>query len=293
MSWMIVFIVIVAIFLAIKFSVLQPLVDKTVFFPRREDSPEAVKFEGISGIWIQERREHNILYFHGNAGLASEARNDSNLMKYAKTHGMGIFAVDPSGYGVSDGVPSLGNIKADAVKAADFLGDKVTVWGMSMGGAYALHAAEYLGSRCNLLILQSTFGELFDCVSANMRSLLALIVTGYSNLGAIKGSRFPIRIYHSRDDEIIPFLCTLKRPTLFTHDDGFFHSDFAHARYCLVWLDVKDIEAAPYVRRFLKHPRFHTQAKRMGVVARVHPGGIHFWQRNHVALQRVSWAGSR
>lgn len=96
-----------------------------------------------------------------------------------------------------------------------------------------------------------------------------------------------------QDEEIIPFLRTLKRPTLFTHDDGFFHSDLAHARYCLVWLATKDIEAALYVRRVLKHPHFKTQAKRMGMVARAHPGGIHFWQRNHAALQKVAWSESR
>lgn len=116
----------------------------------------------------------------------------------------------------------------------------------------------------------------------------------------LRGWRIPVRqigrdIAPSgiQDENIIPFLLTLKRPTLFTHDDGFFHSALAHARYSLVWLDMKDIEAALYVRRLLKHPRFNTQAKRMCTVARVHPGGIQFWPRNRAVLQKLNWLEPR
>src|SRR5262249_35093939 len=92
-----------------------------------------------------------------------------------------------------------------------------------------------------------------------------------------------------KDEQIIPFLLTLKRPTLFTHDKGFFDRRHTHERYCLVWLDVSDVETAIYVERFLRQPRFDTQAKRMGTVARAHVEGIHFWQRNHATLQSVRW----
>jgi|SRR6267142_857076 len=67
-----------------------------------------------------------------------------------------------------------------------------------------------------------------------------------------------------KDENIIPFLLTLKRPTLFTHDHGFFQSSLAHSRYCLVLLAESDIEAAFYIRRFLRHSRFNTTRKRMG-----------------------------
>jgi hypothetical protein len=57
----------------------------------------------------------------------------------------------------------------------------------------------------------------------------------------------------------------------------------------LVWLDVKAHDAAVYVRRFLRHPQFNTIASRMGVVARVHNIGIHYWQREVRALQSAPW----
>ena len=92
-----------------------------------------------------------------------------------------------------------------------------------------------------------------------------------------------------QDPEIIPWLHRLKQPVFFTHDRDFFQSDRAHQNYCLVWLDVFDGKAAEFIRAFLKHELFDTAAKRMGVVARVHPGGVHFWQRKRAALQRVGW----
>ena len=92
-----------------------------------------------------------------------------------------------------------------------------------------------------------------------------------------------------KDENIIPFLHRLKRPTLFTHDQGFFRRQLLHPCYSLVWLDASDIEAAGYIRRFLKHPRFSTATRRMGVVARVHHDGIHFWQGHRLTLQTAPW----
>jgi hypothetical protein len=92
-----------------------------------------------------------------------------------------------------------------------------------------------------------------------------------------------------KDENLIPFLHGLKCPTLFTHDQDFFNRQLLHPSYALAWLDVSDIEAAIYIRRFLKHPRFSTSARRRGIVARVHPGGVHFWQRHLPVLQNAPW----
>ncbi len=79
-----------------------------------------------------------------------------------------------------------------------------------------------------------------------------------------------------KDPDIIPLLHRLKRPTFFTHDRDFFQQRLAHWAYCLVWLEVFDGEAAWFIRAFLRHERFNTAAKRMGLVVRVHPDGIHY-----------------
>ena len=66
--------------------------------------------------------------------------------------------------------------------------------------------------------------------------------------------------------EIIPLLHTLRRPTFFTRDHDFYKADLRHPGYCLVFLDVAFDEAAEFIRRFLRHTAFRTQAQRMGRV---------------------------
>jgi hypothetical protein len=87
-----------------------------------------------------------------------------------------------------------------------------------------------------------------------------------------------------KDNEIIPFLQKLRRPTFFTRDDGFFKPQLCHSRYCLVYLDVEKSEAAIFIRRFLKHPEFSTQAKRLGNIVRVSQAGLACW-RIHVRAE--------
>src|ERR1700733_15018287 len=64
-----------------------------------------------------------------------------------------------------------------------------------------------------------------------------------------------------KDDEIIPLLHDLDRPTLFTLDGDFYDRDLCHEGYCLVHLDVEEETAAEYVRRLLRHPGLNTKAK--------------------------------
>ena len=91
------------------------------------------------------------------------------------------------------------------------------------------------------------------------------------------------------DENLIPVLHKLSQPTFFTLDRDFFRRDWAHANYALVWLDVRRREAAMFIRRFVRHPEFDTQAKRMGTVARVHDGGVNFWQVGKRYPQSVLW----
>lgn len=91
------------------------------------------------------------------------------------------------------------------------------------------------------------------------------------------------------DDDLLPLLHRLKRPTLFTQDEDFFKARLCHRAYCLVWLDVRYIEVAFFIRRFLRHPEFRTQAERMGRVVRVHPDGVQYWQAGKAGRVSVEW----
>jgi hypothetical protein len=91
------------------------------------------------------------------------------------------------------------------------------------------------------------------------------------------------------DADLIPLLHRYRRVTFFTLDRDFFNFRLCHRAYCLAWLDVRADDASDFIRRFLRHPRFDSQAKRMGVVARVHADGVNFWQAGRAAQQRANW----
>ena len=104
--------------------------------------------------------------------------------------------------------------------------------------------------------------------------------------GLLRSWRVPMRHFGydigrkgMKDESIIPFLLTLPHPTFFTLDWDYFKRNLRHARYCLVHLDVRQNEVATFVRRLLRHPKFNTQAKRMGAVIRVSYAGLVVWHR--------------
>jgi hypothetical protein len=94
----------------------------------------------------------------------------------------------------------------------------------------------------------------------------------------------------TQDENLLPILLALPRPTFFSLDRDFFRPDWTHRRYCLVWLDVGNREAAEFVRRVLRHSAFDTQVKRMGTVVRVHPGGLLCWRIGQRSPQVFNWA---
>lgn len=95
--------------------------------------------------------------------------------------------------------------------------------------------------------------------------------------------------FGAQDAEIIPALHRLRRVTFFTLDEDFRKRHLCHPAYCLVFLDVCADDAAEFARRFARHPRFDTIAKRMGVVARVHSGGIEFWRQGERQTRHAEW----
>jgi hypothetical protein len=53
------------------------------------------------------------------------------------------------------------------------------------------------------------------------------------------------------DEEIIPFLLTLRQPTLLTRDLGLYDRSLCHSRYCLAILAVRQQEAGYFARAFV------------------------------------------
>jgi hypothetical protein len=92
-----------------------------------------------------------------------------------------------------------------------------------------------------------------------------------------------------QDEEIIPFLHHLRRPTFFTRDRGFYRREVCHQRYGIVCPEVAPEEVAIFVRRVLRHPRLNTQAKRMGTVVRASHRGLGIWQLHAQEEEVIFW----
>jgi hypothetical protein len=56
-----------------------------------------------------------------------------------------------------------------------------------------------------------------------------------------------------------------------------------------VCLDVRQDEAATFVRRLLRHRKFNTQAKRMGKVIRLSTVGLSVWEIHGEKENNFAW----
>ena len=95
--------------------------------------------------------------------------------------------------------------------------------------------------------------------------------------------------YHSMSDQNIRNELHHSKQTFHTQDPDFYHPRHRHPTYCLVFYDVKAKDFVSCVQRFLRHPRFNTRAKRMGLVVRVTLEQIEVWEIHHENREIVEW----
>jgi hypothetical protein len=91
------------------------------------------------------------------------------------------------------------------------------------------------------------------------------------------------------DENLLPLRHQLSRPVFFTLDKDFCRPEWIHPRYRLAWLDVRDDQAAEFIRRFPKHPEFNTQVKRLGVVVKIQRTGVTYWRKKQSSPQSAVW----
>ena len=94
-----------------------------------------------------------------------------------------------------------------------------------------------------------------------------------------------------KDPAIIPLLLTLPHPTFFTRDMDFCKRSLCHSRYSLIVMDVDEVETAFSIRRLLHHPRFNTQARRMGTVIRISATGLSVFHLHALTEEHFPWPG--
>jgi len=189
-----------------------------IFYPEKDlfgkPSDLGMEFEDVTfrmadalklhGWFVPGSRRETILWCHGNAGNIG---GRLELLKLLHDRiGTNIFIFDYRGYGKSQGRPTEDGTYRDAHGALDYLrsrydvdGDKVIVFGQSLGGAIAVD----LGCRNKFmgLILESTFTSIADIFEKPTR----VLPVKYDSYSKIKRVHVPLLMLHGDKDDVVPF----------------------------------------------------------------------------------------
>jgi uncharacterized protein len=148
-----------------------------------------------------------ILYFHGNGGhIGFRAER---LRRFAG-HGFGVLLAEYRGYGGNPGIPSENGLFTDGEAALDFLdregigGDRIVLWGESLGSGVAV----YLAARHAVaaVILEAPFTSIAAAAQHHYPFLPAALMVRdrFDSLSRIADVRAPLLVLHGERDRIVP-----------------------------------------------------------------------------------------
>lgn len=240
--------------MVLLFLVIRYVERKNLYFPLRtvEATPGSIGLEyedirtttadgvEISGWFIRSDSPRAVLIFcHGNGGNIGH-----RLEKIRMLNGLQIDVLifDYRGYGESGGSPSENGLYLDAEAIYDFLVNerkvdsrKIIVYGESLGAAVAAD----LVSRHDAggIILEGSFPSVKDMAKRYFPFIPSFLLKGgFQTIEKMKSVEVPKLIFHSREDEIVPFefgeriLSASPEPKEFVqlqggHNDAFLISD--------------------------------------------------------------------
>jgi pimeloyl-ACP methyl ester carboxylesterase len=170
--------------------------------------------------FFEKTGDHGILIYHyGNAFSADDCLDKLRwLSKHTK---LSLFVADYPGYGNNPGEAGQ-----DAIirlmehwwtfleKNHGYKSEQRYVWGHSLGGAIAGIMAGKMG--CKGLILESTFNNMIDMAGSiyPMLPIDWICRHPFECDQALEQTRFPILMFHCRDDNVVPIELGKK---LFSH----------------------------------------------------------------------------
>jgi uncharacterized protein len=216
---------IAAILLVALFLFAQYVRRTGMFFPARYPignwdahayavAPEDVRFAAADGVtlhgWLfraNGRASPLIVWFHGNGGNITDR---ASVAAELARRGVACLVFDWRGYGRSEGKPSEGKLKLDALAAYDVAAthakpDDIVLYGESLGGPFAAYVATKRKARC--VVIENSFPSLMKLGNALYRPLplgwfapLALRTTAWLN-----EARLPVLVLHGKRDQVIPF----------------------------------------------------------------------------------------
>jgi len=176
---------------------------------------EEVSFAASDGVklhgWYLPRADAKLtaLFCHGNAGNVSD-----RVEKLVILHSLGVnvFIFDYRGYGRSEGRPSEQGTYRDALAAYEWLRAQkkteprqIVLYGESLGCAMAVEVATQ--HDVGGVVLESAFTNVPDMARAiyPIIPLHLFCHYRYDSLAKLGRVKAPVLIFHSREDEIVPF----------------------------------------------------------------------------------------
>jgi uncharacterized protein len=199
-----------------------------------------------------EGANRTMMIFHGNGGNIGDRVPWVRLLHDLGVH---VFVFDYRGYGKSEGNPFEEGLYRDAravygwwVRERQPRGEKLIIFGESLGGAVAVHLAARVPTAG--LILQSTFTSARDMAKTMFPIGLLLPLTGirFDSEKEIARVACPKFMIHGTRDEIVPFQLGKRLHDVAPHPKLFYsvpeagHND-------LVW--VAGAEYSRQMRAFL------------------------------------------
>lgn len=196
---------------------------KNLYFPLQkiESTPknigldyEDVSFQTKDGVQLSgwfissENARAAVIFCHGNGGNISHRLHNIKLLNSLS---LDVLIFDYRGYGMSKGTPSENGLYIDTEAAYDYLVNekkvsprKILIYGESLGGAVAVDLAgkKELGG----IIIEGGFTSVSDMAKRILPFIPIFIYkTRFNSVEKIKNIRAPKLIFHSLDDEIVPF----------------------------------------------------------------------------------------
>jgi fermentation-respiration switch protein FrsA (DUF1100 family) len=127
--------------------------------------------------------------------------------------GFQVMMFDYSGFGFSEGEPTVENARIDALAAVDYAlsredvkGTKLVLYGQSFGGHLSAIVATERQDKIDALVMEGAYSSPKD-IAANRVPVLGRIFVKqkYAAKKIIKDFHKPVLIIHSSEDKEIPF----------------------------------------------------------------------------------------
>ncbi|WP_420573355.1 alpha/beta hydrolase [Kordia sp.] len=156
----------------------------------------------------QENPQGVIVYYHGNARTLEQWGKWAEQL--SKQYNYDVVIMDYRGYGKSMGKRSFDVMLADALLFYDYAKtkfpvEKITIFGRSLGGAFATHVAKEREAK--QLILESTFTSVSDIASKQFWFLPIkwFLKYPFQNDRNITQITTPTYIIHGTGDYVVPY----------------------------------------------------------------------------------------